>query len=161
MGTGDYLLALLSDRISLPLLPSLIFLLAAGTAFATGSSWGTMGILMPLTIPLVWAMAGSQGSVDAGNQHIISASIASILAGAVWGDHCSPISDTTILSSMASGCDHIAHVRTQLPYALVVGVVALISGTLASGYGLPWWLGLLVATVILWGIVRYYGRRVS
>ncbi len=161
LGTGDYLLALLSDRISLPLLPSLIFLLAAGTAFATGSSWGTMGILMPLTTPLVWAMAGSQGSVDAGNQHIISASIASILAGAVWGDHCSPISDTTILSSMASGCDHIAHVRTQLPYALVVGVVALISGTLASGYGLPWWLGLLVATVILWGIVRYYGRRVS
>tara|TARA_Y100000310_G_scaffold339390_1_gene431900 strand:+ start:1076 stop:2734 length:1659 start_codon:yes stop_codon:yes gene_type:complete len=161
LGTGDYLLALLGDRISLPLLPSLIFLLAATTAFATGSSWGTMGILMPLTVPLVWAMASSQGSVDPADQHIIHAAIASILAGAVWGDHCSPISDTTILSSMASGCDHIAHVRTQLPYALVVGLVALISGTLPTAYGLPWWVGLLLAAVILWGVVRFYGQRVD
>lgn len=161
LGTGDYLLALLGDRISLPLLPSLIFLLAAATAFATGSSWGTMGILMPLAIPLVWAMAGSQETMGPAEQQIIYSSIACILAGAVWGDHCSPISDTTILSSMASGCDHIAHVRTQMPYALVVGGVALISGTLPSSYGLPWWLGLLLAIVILWGIVRFYGRQVT
>jgi len=161
LGTGDYLLEVLEDRISLPLLPSLIFLLAAATAFATGSSWGTMGILMPLAIPLVWAMASSQGSVGPTEQHILFSSIACILAGAVWGDHCSPISDTTILSSMASGCDHIAHVRTQIPYALVVGSVAILSGTLPTSYGLPWWAALLAAIVILWIIVRVFGRRVD
>ena len=75
--------------------------------------------------------------------------IASVLSGAVWGDHCSPISDTTILSSMSSRCNHIDHVTTQIPYALVVGTVALLVGTVPAGFGLPWWLALIISVAIL------------
>ena len=84
--------------------------------------------------------------------------IACNLAGAVWGDHCSPISDTTILSSMASGCDHIEHVRTQMPYAILVGVVAIFIGTIPGGYGFPPLLSILIGGVLLFGILRFFGR---
>ncbi|MGY9106130.1 MAG: Na+/H+ antiporter NhaC family protein, partial [Alphaproteobacteria bacterium] len=103
----------------------------------TGTSWGTMGILMPLAVPLAWNLSQQSGIADL---YILHSTIAAVLAGAVWGDHCSPISDTTIMSSMASGCDHLEHVRTQLPYALLAGCVALIAGVLPSGFGFPWWL---------------------
>ena len=105
-----------------------VWFLAAAVSFATGTSWGTMAILVPLVYPL-----GHQLPVDAGlaagtaiNIHL--AAVSAVLAGAVFGDHCSPISDTTILSSMASGCDHVDHVRTQLPYALFAAAVALVVG---------------------------------
>ena len=91
---------------------------------ATGSSWGSMGILVPLVIPLTWAVMKANGMATPDDMHIMYSSIASVLAGSVWGDHCSPISDTTILSSMASGCDHIEHVRTQLPYAVLGALMA-------------------------------------
>ncbi len=158
LGTASYLMALLGDAIPAAVLPSLVFLLAAGTAFATGTSWGTMGILMPLVVPLTWAMIGD-GAADSASLSILHSAIASVLAGAVWGDHCSPISDTTILSSMASGCDHVAHVRTQMPYALLVGGVAILAGTLPAGFGMPWWLGLLVGSAALWVALRSFGRH--
>ena len=85
--------------------------------------------------------------------------IACVLAGAVWGDHCSPISDTTVLSSIASGCDHIEHVRTQLPYALLVGFVAILVGTIPAGYGLPPWISLIVGVAILLTALRFFGRK--
>jgi Na+/H+ antiporter NhaC len=91
--------------------------------------------------------------------HIFYSAIAAVLAGSVWGDHCSPISDTTILSSLASGCDHIEHVRTQLPYALVVGLVAILAGSLPVALGLPWWLGMLAGLALLWLLLRNLGRR--
>jgi Na+/H+ antiporter NhaC len=75
--------------------------------------------------------------------------VASVLCGAVWGDHCSPISDTTVLSSLASGCDHVEHVRTQIPYALLVGAVAVIVCLVPVGYGMPWWMGLLLSVAVL------------
>jgi Na+/H+ antiporter NhaC len=106
--------------------------LAGVTAFATGTSWGTMGILVPLVVPLAWAVMSVNGMTDAGDMHILYSSVSCVLAGAVWGDHCSPISDTTVLSSIASGCNHIEHVRTQLPYALLVGLVAIVIGWLRS-----------------------------
>ena len=81
--------------------------------------------------------------------------------GAVWGDHCSPISDTTILSSMASGCDHIAHVRTQLPYALLVGVVAVGVGTIPTGFGFPWWISLLLGAAVLLAVLRFFGKPIA
>jgi len=98
---------------------------------------------------------------DAANMHILYSAIACNLAGAVWGDHCSPISDTTVLSSMASGCDHIEHVRTQLPYALLVGTVGIAVGTIPSGYGFPPLLSLIFGVVILIVILRYFGRKVD
>lgn len=155
LGTGAFLDNALSGNLPAEWLPTLTFVLAAATAFATGTAWGTMGILMPLVVPLAWTLAGGNPE----QLPILYATIASVLAGAVWGDHCSPISDTTILSSMASGCDHIEHVRTQLPYALLVGVVSILACNLPVAYGLPWWAGLLLAAIILISLLYLFGRR--
>jgi len=157
--TADYLVTILADTLPVALVPVTVFILSAITAFTTGTSWGTMGILMPLVIPLCWAVMTVNGVNDAANMHILYSAIACNLAGAVWGDHCSPISDTTVLSSMASGCDHIEHVRTQLPYALLVGTVGIAIGTIPSGYGFPPLLSLIIGVVILIAILRYFGRK--
>ena len=101
-------------------LPTIIFLIAAAISFATGSSWGTMAILYPLVLPLAYSVATLEVS------DLMYACVASVLSGAVFGDHCSPISDTTILSSLAAGCNHIEHVRTQIPYALTVAIVSVL-----------------------------------
>ncbi len=160
--TAAYLTSVLGERLPYGLVPGIVFVLAAATAFATGSSWGTMGILLPLVLPLAWAVLAADG-LHTGEEylHIIYSTTSAVLAGSVWGDHCSPISDTTILSSMASGCDHIEHVRTQLPYALTVGVVALLVGTIPTGYGFPWWLSMLLGLALLAGGLRFFGRRVA
>ncbi|HEY5774650.1 MAG TPA: Na+/H+ antiporter NhaC family protein, partial [Xanthomonadales bacterium] len=156
--TADFLTNVLGDALPTFMLPTIVFLLAAVTAFATGSSWGAMGILFPLVMPLTWAMMTAQGQTGPEHMHILYSSISAILAGAVWGDHCSPISDTTILSSLASGCDHIEHVRTQMPYALTVGATAILFGSLMTAIGTPWWLGMLIGLLVLWLILRFYGQ---
>jgi Na+/H+ antiporter NhaC len=157
--TADYLVSILADTLPVALVPATVFILSAITAFTTGTSWGTMGILMPLVIPLTWAVMTVNGVNDAAHMHILYSAIACNLAGAVWGDHCSPISDTTVLSSMASGCDHIEHVRTQMPYALLVGVVGVTIGTIPSGFGFPPVLSLVLGSVILIAVLRYFGRK--
>ena len=154
-----YLISILGDTLPLAFVPAIVFLLAAITAFATGTSWGTMGILLPLVLPLTWAIMTVSGVADASGMHIMHSSVACVLAGAVWGDHCSPISDTTVLSSIASGCDHIEHVRTQMPYALLVGAVAVAIGTIPSGYGMSPWISIIAGIVILVGTLRYFGRK--
>ena len=159
--TADFLIAVLGDTIPAGVVPAIIFVLAAATAFATGSSWGTMGILMPLVVPLVWAVLQTNGMADPAHYHILYSSVSCVLAGSVWGDHCSPISDTTILSSMASGCDHIEHVRTQLPYALIVGFVAIGVGTLPAGFGFPWWVSLPIGALILSVVIRTLGTPID
>ncbi|NNF58816.1 MAG: Na+/H+ antiporter NhaC family protein [Rhodothermaceae bacterium] len=162
LGTAPFLVTLLSDTLSPGLVPAIVFLLAAATAFATGSSWGTMGILMPLVIPLAWGVLDASGSHSlAEHSHIVYSTVSVVLAGAVWGDHCSPISDTTILSSLACSCDHIDHVRTQLPYAMVVGTVALLLGTLPTAYGFPWWIAMPVGAALLIGGLWFFGERVE
>ncbi|MEZ6116665.1 MAG: Na+/H+ antiporter NhaC family protein [Pirellulaceae bacterium] len=116
------------------LLPTVVFILSAFVAFCTGTSWGTMGILMPMVIPLMHSLLAvddQMGSEFARNPIFLCA-VGGVLAGAIFGDHCSPISDTTVLSSQSSGCDHIAHVWTQMPYALAAAVVSIGLGTL------PW-----------------------
>jgi Na+/H+ antiporter NhaC len=156
--TAEFLTSVLGDTLPVFLLPTIVFILAAIAAFATGSSWGAMGILFPLVMPLTWAVMTAQGQVGPEHMHILYSSISAILAGAVWGDHCSPISDTTILSSLASGCDHIEHVRTQLPYAMTVGGTAILFGSLMTALGSPWWLGISIGLVVLWLILRFYGQ---
>lgn len=156
--TAPYLINLLGDSLSPYSLPAIIFLLAAVTAFASGSSWGVMAILMPLVIPLCWAVLQSHGIADAEHMHILYSSIACVLTGAVWADHCSPISDTTVLSSLATGCDHMDHVRTQLPYALIGGIAAVSIGVLPAGFGLPWYLLLPAAAVVLVVVHRFLGK---
>lgn len=158
--TADYLTSAIGGVLHPGLVPTLVFFLAAATAFSTGSSWATMGILMPLVLPLAWAVLDASGSHSpAEHFHIISSTVSAVLAGSVWGDHCSPISDTTILSSMASGCDHIAHVRTQLPYALTVGGVGVLLGTLPTAFGFPWWLSLVLGVLVLGAILYRFGTR--
>ncbi len=149
--TADFLVALTHGIVAPMWLPALTFILSAAVAFATGSSWGTMAILEPLVIPICHELsiaAGLQVGDDRYMAYMLG-TIAAVLSGSVWGDHCSPISDTTILSSMATGCDHIAHVRTQIPYALSVGALALIVGCLGSGLGLPAWLALVLGAALL------------
>jgi Na+/H+ antiporter NhaC len=159
LNTASFLVTLLAGALPVELIPAIAFILAAITAFTTGTSWGTMAILMPLVIPLAWAVMTVSGIADPSGMHILHSSIACVLAGAVWGDHCSPISDTTVLSSIASGCNHIEHVRTQLPYALLVGFVALLFGTIPGGFGLPPWISSLVGIAVLFGILKVFGRR--
>jgi len=158
MRTADYLVSVLGESLPPQLLPAIVFVLAAFTAFATGSSWGSMGILVPLVIPLTWAVMKVHGYSGPEDMHLLYSSIAGVLAGSVWGDHCSPISDTTILSSMASGCDHVEHVRTQMPYAILVGMVSMVVCSLPVAYGLPWWLGLLCSALLLFITLRIFGR---
>jgi Na+/H+ antiporter NhaC len=159
LNTASYLVTLLADSLPVALIPAIVFILAAITAFTTGTSWGTMAILMPLIIPLSWAVMTVNGIADPGGMHILYSSVACCLAGAVWGDHCSPISDTTVLSSVASGCDHIEHVRTQLPYAMLVGIVALLVGTVPGGFGMPPWLSIVLGVVVLASILKLLGKK--
>ena len=159
--TAPYLVSVLGEWLAPGLVPALVFILSAATAFATGSSWGTMGILMPLVIPLTWAVLVANNMAGPENYSIIYSVAACVLGGSVWGDHCSPISDTTILSSMASGSDHIDHVRTQLPYAMLVGGVGLLLGTVPTGFGFPWWLSLIIGAAVLVAVHRYLGRDVA
>ena len=140
-------------------MPTAIFLLASFVAFATGTSWGTMGILTPIVIEVVYRLAVSEMGSCPPTHPVMLASIGGVLAGSIFGDHCSPISDTTVLSSQASGCDHVAHVRTQLPYALVVGAVSIFCGTLPIGFGVPWWVLLPIGIGLMLVIMRTFGKR--
>ncbi len=152
--TARFVIGAIGEWLTPGLLPAIVFVVAAAVSFATGTSWGTMAILFPLVMPMAHTLAP-------GDEAIMLGGISSILAGSVWGDHCSPISDTTIMSSMASACDHIDHVRTQLPYALAVGLVGLVFGELATGLGLyPAWVGLVLGVAALAALLRWVGRPV-
>jgi Na+/H+ antiporter NhaC len=161
LGAAEFLLQLTEGSLVPQLLPALTFLVAAAIAFATGSSWGTMAILTPLIVPLAHGLSVGAGldPVSQGYSSVLLGAIASVLAGSVWGDHCSPISDTTILSSMAAGCDHLAHVRTQLPYALLTGAAAVILGILPASAGVPPLLSLAVGLAALYAVLRLLGEK--
>lgn len=120
MGTANYIVSLSQDFLTPALLPAIIFIISAIMAFATGSSWGTFAICMPIALPLAFAFTGDTLSP------LVYASFAAVAGGGVFGDHCSPLSDTTVLSSTGSACDHIDHVQTQLPYALCCGTLATV-----------------------------------
>ncbi len=156
--TGDFLARQLVG-VSVAMMPTIIFVVAGAVAFATGTSWGTMGILTPPAIGATYALMSGQGSgpVSAVDP-IFLASVGSVLAGAIFGDHCSPISDTTVLSAQASGCNLMAHVWTQMPYALLVGGVSIVCGTLPIGFGVPVWPLLPLGVVVLAGCLFWFGR---
>lgn len=153
LGTAAFLVQILSNSVPKFLLPSIIFILGAIISFATGTAYGTMGILMPLAIPLSYSISPEFGYV------VISTS--AVLTGAIFGDHCSPISDTTIMSSMGAGCNHIDHVKTQMPYALTVAAITVICGYIPVGFGLSIWVVLPVAAVITVAVVYFVGKPVD
>ncbi|NJE84632.1 Na+/H+ antiporter NhaC family protein [Thermococcus sp. CX2] len=156
VGTADYIVRVASNVLSPGLIPFVVFVVAAFISFTTGTSWGTFAIMMPIAVPLSYQLSGSFGP-------IVYASIASVFAGGVFGDHCSPISDTTIMSSMFSGCDHIDHVNTQIPYALTAGVVGAVMLLLFAAGLRNGWVLLAIAVLLLVVLHRvlseWYGRR--
>ncbi|MCY3678223.1 MAG: Na+/H+ antiporter NhaC family protein [Gemmatimonadetes bacterium] len=160
VGTAGYLSQLLGGNLPLFLLPALVFVTSGAMAFATGTSWTTMAILIPLVIPLTVSLAGGTGFADGTMYGILLGTTSSVLAGAIWGDHCSPISDTTVLSSTAAACDHVDHVRTQLPYALLVGAVGLTLGSVGTALGLPTWIALPLGVAVLAIFLRVFGTPV-
>jgi len=153
LGTADYLVGVLKGAIPVFILPTLIFILGALISFATGTSYGTMSILMPLTIPLAWAVNPEMGFV------IVCTS--GVLTGAIFGDHCSPISDTTILSSMGTSCDHIAHVSTQMYYALYVAAITIVFGYIPAGFGISWYISIPICIVVMFIGLRLLGEKVD
>ena len=160
MHTADFISnTLIASNVSPFLLPSFTFILSALIAFSTGSSWGTMAILYPLILPASWALCHSAGMNDPESLNIFYITVSAILAGSVMGDHCSPISDTTILSSLASSCNHIEHVRTQLPYALTVGSVSIFAGLIPAAYGVSSWILIPTGFILLYLIVKYAGSK--
>lgn len=159
--TADYIISLISDSIDPRFLPVIVFIVCGLTSFATGTSWGTMAIMFPIVIPLSAAVTGMNNYTQADTHLILVGVVSSVLAGCVWGDHCSPISDTTILSSMASGCDHIDHVRTQLTYAITVGIVTMLIGDILTAFGLSPIIALLLIGAILILIIYLWGKKVE
>jgi len=158
LGTARAAVGLVGGWLPARLVPATVFLLSAGISFATGSSWSTMAVLVPVALPLADRLATLGGWAEPAAARLLVATTGSVLTGAVFGDHCSPLSDTTVMSSMAAACDHVDHVRTQMPYALLVAAVSLPVGDLAVGFGVSPWLGLLGGAALLFLVLRFAGR---
>ena len=149
--TAAFLSDLIPSSTPVQWMPSVVFILAALVSFSTGSSWSTMAILYPLCIPVVLSLATDGGAITdpATYMPVLLQIISVVLCASVMGDHCSPISDTTVMSSMATQCDHVTHVRTQLPYALLVGGVSFFCGCVLFALGSPWYVNLVVGFIVL------------
>lgn len=160
--TADFLTGLLDGFLAPKWIPAVTFIMAAMIAFSTGSSWSTMAILYPLMLPATWNIAASAGLPPEMIMPIFHSVTACVLAGSVLGDHCSPISDTTILSSLASSCNHLDHVKTQLPYAATVGGVSILMTVLSMFIPLPgvtkiiWF---ILGLAVLWAVVKFVGKK--
>ncbi len=161
--TATFLSNSLEGAINPYVMPVIVFVLAAVISFSTGSSWSTMAILYPIAIPTAWAICMAEG-MDADISMEILLNVISVTLGAsVLGDHCSPISDTTILSSLASDCNHIDHVRTQMPYALTVGSVSLVLCFVSTYLGGNAWVNVLLfaaGVATLAGVILKFGKKV-
>ena len=120
MGTATFIVSATESWLTPQLLPALTFLIAGVIAFSTGTSWGTFAILMPISVPIAFAFTGNELGM------VVYATVAAVAGGGVFGDHCSPLSDTSILASTGAASDHIDHVKTQIPYAFLVGLITLV-----------------------------------
>ena len=154
LGTSQFVVDCTIGFLSPALVPALLFIIGAVISFATGTSWGTMAILLPLGINMAYGFGVSE-----------AITIAAVLSGSLFGDHCAPISDTTVMSSMAGGCNHIDHVRTQIPYALLAAVSSFIAylivgvTQMAAGIALPVALAILVVLFLL--ATRLFGKKIA
>ncbi len=155
LGTAKYLVTLLEGKISANIIPLAVFILGCLIAFSTGTSWGTTAIMMPIAVPLVFNLSGG----DTGT--LLFATIGAVFTGAVFGDHCSPISDTTIMSSMSAASDHIDHVKTQIPYSLTVAIIAVIVGYLpAALFGINPLISLILGYGLAFLVIKKIGKPV-
>lgn len=142
LGTAPYIVSALGESLSPIILPILTFIISALIAISTGTSWGTMAIVTPIVIPLGVSVGAPLPIV-----------VSSVLTGSVMGDHCSPISDTTVMSSTFAGSDHVDHVRTQIPYAITVALVAAVCYVLA-GIGIPVIIDLVIGFALIYFVVH-------
>lgn len=157
--TADFISALMLRLSFSPyLIPALTFILGALVAFSTGTSWGTMAILYPLLLPSSWLLTQQAGLEHSQSLTIFYSVVSAVLSGAIVGDHASPISDTTILSSISSGCNHIHHVETQMPYALTVAGISVVVGIIPSSFGVPSWIVMLLSVGVMWLVIRVLGK---
>ncbi len=161
LGTGPWVGRELMGATPPWFLPTAIFLVGAAISFATGTSFGTMAILMPVAVPLVASCASAAGFDPAQTRHLMITTVGCVLAGSIWGDHCSIISDTLIMSATGARCDLYEHYATQMPYAALAGIVSVLCGTLPAGLGVSPWLCLVFGIAVLWGSVRLLGVRVK
>jgi len=141
LGTAVLISRLATETSTLVLLPSLTFLTGAAISFATGTSWGTMGLLFPLAVPAAAVMGA--------DDPFLAVIVAAVFSGAVFGDHCSPFSDTTIVTSISCGVEPHDHVRTQIPYAMITAAVAIAFGFLPAGLGFPWFVSMILGAAML------------
>ena len=151
LGAADYVAAAMQSAAGglMKLLPAIIFLVGCGLAFATGTSWGTCGILIPIVVAVF----------ENSNPELMIISISACMAGAVCGDHCSPISDTTIMASAGAQCDHVTHVSTQLPYAALAAAVSFVT-YIVAGFVQSAWIALPVGIILMLGTL-FIARAVS
>lgn len=151
LGLGLYLSHVVSDGgFPIGILPAILFVLSAVISFATGTSWGTFGIMIPIAMPIVTGLVSGLGMDQAGLVNASMISISAVIGGAVFGDHASPISDTTILSSTGASCPHLEHVATQMPYAIFVAVCSFI-GFIVGGFllnAIAAWIAALIVFVL-------------
>lgn len=170
LGTAHWVVAMVTDVVPHWMLPTIIFIIACFISFATGTSWGTMAILLPISIPLAYHLNMQHYQANIANlpnapemmvfiKQSLLLSIGAVLEGSIFGDHCSPISDTTIMSSMASGSDHIDHVRTQAPYAAVVALIAILLCYIPAGLGASPFIMIPVSMVVLGGFLLTFGQQ--
>ncbi len=149
VGLADWIAGGVAGNLEPAMVPLIAFILGSIIAFATGTSFGTFAIMIPIALPVAFATGGEQW---------LGPALAASIGGAVFGDHCSPISDTTVMSSMAAQADHIDHVRTQIPYALTMAAVAI------AGYGMLAITGLVAAAwitnILLFGLVAFFALAV-
>lgn len=162
MHTADFITGLFRDmEVAAQWVPTVTFVFAALIAFSTGSSWSTMAILYPIMLPTAWLL----GIDEALNPDLLNAvfysTVSAVLAGSVLGDHCSPISDTTILSSLATSCNHINHVKSQMPYALTVGGISIVLGIIPTSFGMPFYISYILMAVAAFLVLRFYGKKVA
>jgi Na+/H+ antiporter NhaC len=153
--TGPFLVAITGEAIPAFMYPLIVFVLSAAAAIATGTSWGTMAIFIPITSQLAFQIDGESYGL------ITMMSLAAVLDGAIFGDHCSPISDTTIMSSISTSCDHLHHVRTQFPYATIVACFAMGLGYLPAVAGMNLGVSLILALAGFMGFLKIFARKVD
>ncbi|MCE5251289.1 Na+/H+ antiporter NhaC family protein [bacterium] len=154
LGTAKYLVSALEGKISPGLIPPLVFIIGCVIAFSTGTSYGTMAIMIPIAVPLAYHLSGGQTG------GIFFATIGATFTGAVFGDHCSPISDTTIMSSMACASDHLDHVKTQMPYAVTVAAITVVAGFIPAAHGVNPFISIAFGAFLSYLVVRFIGKKV-
>ncbi|MBR2732510.1 MAG: Na+/H+ antiporter NhaC family protein [Clostridia bacterium] len=152
IGTGEFISGFVSSaQLPLQLLPFFVFVIAAVMSFSMGTSWGTFGMLIPI-VTMICQAAGGSG--------LLIPALGATLAGAVYGDHCSPISDTTILASTGAQCEHIRHVETQIPYATLVAVICAVGYLIVGFTGMPW-IGLAAGAALLIAAMLVLNKRTA